>query len=310
MGSMYGYGDENANKMQSREEREANAKREQAKAALREKMKIGAGIMAGVLCITGLITVCRSTIIDEGNFGIEKHWGGTYNTQPIGQGLKINTWDKIYEVYGKELLLKIDNVRPKDKNGTLLEDLDLAIGVKVNKESAIQFMLTKGDIVFSEEKGAFLIGVDNITKEARSASNETINKFESEELTDKQSVVEETYKKDLQSVLDKQYGKDTFTVTDVKLANVQFSKSVEERIQSIQNIKTEEAKAVATEKVLKIRNEILNKEIKGLKEIANENNVTFDQLLDYQKTRVLMEGRVQAQLTMPATTAPTAAKPK
>ncbi len=304
MGSMYGY---DAN--ETMEQRKAREAKEKVKEALRAKMRIGAGIMAGVLTITGLITVCRSVVIDQGNFGIEKHWGGTYNTQPVEQGLKINTWDKIYEIYGREMLLKIENVRPKDKSGTLLEDLDLNVGIKVNKENAIPFLLKKGDIVYSEEKDAFLIGIDNVTKEARSASNETIRKFESEELIDKQSDVEETFKKDLQEVLNKKYGNDTFTVTDVKLANVVFAKSVEEKIQSVQNIKTEKTKALATEQILKVRNDILNKEVKGLKEIAVENNISFDQLLDYQKTRVLMEGKAQAQLTMPAATA-NAAKPK
>jgi hypothetical protein len=272
----------------------------EAKKAFQAKMKAGAGIMAGVLCVAGLVTACRSTVIDQGNFGIEKHWGGTYNAQPIDSGLKLNLFDKIYEVYGREMLLKIENVRPKDKSGTLLEDLDLNVGIKVNKENSIPFLLKKGDIVYSAEKDAYILGVDNLIKETRSASNEIIRKFESEELLDKQSTVEETFKKDLQEVLNNKYGNDTFTVTDVKLATIVFAKSVEEKIQSIQNIRTEEAKAIATEKVLKIRNEILNKEVKGLKDIATDNNISFDQLLDYQKTRVLMEGKVNAQLTMPA----------
>lgn len=275
----------------------------EAKKAFQTKMKIGAGIMAGVLCITGLVGALRSTIIDQGNFGIEKHWGGTYNTQALDSGLHGNLFDKIYEVYGKQLLVKVENVRPKDSSGIMLKDLDLNVGFKANKKNAVPFILQTGDITYDSASRVYMLGTDSVLKEARSSANETIRKFQSEELIDKQSEVEETFKKDFQLKLDELYGKDTFTVTDVKLANVQFSDSVEEKIQSVELIKTEEAKALATEKVLKIRNDMLNKEIKGLKEVANNNNVSFDQLLDYQKTRVLMEGKVNAQLTMPASSA-------
>lgn len=295
MSGMHGYG--------TNEEILAK-KRQAAKKALIKNVKIGAGIMVGVISVVGLLaSVKNSTVIDQGNFGIEKHWGGSFNSQALGTGFQLNAFDKIYEVYGKQLLIKIENVRPKDKSGIMLKDLDLNVGIRANPGNAIPFLLQTGDIKFDTERKVYILGEDSILKESRSVANQSIRKFESEELIDKQEEVEKTFQSDLQKKLDELYGKNAFTVTEVKLANVQFSDSVEEKIQSIELIRTEESKAMATEKVLAIRNSMLNKEVKGLKEVANDNNISFDQLLDYQKTRVLMEGKVQAQVTMPASTA-------
>ena len=293
----------------ARNQRQEEEAKKAKKQALVNSMKTGAAIIGGLVLITGFVGLLKSTIVDEGNFGIEKHLGGTYNTQALSSGWHGNMLDKIYEVYGKESLIKIEDVRPKDKSGIMLKDLDLNISVKANKENAVPFLLKTGDVSYDSEKGVYYLGTNHLPKEARSVANQTIRKFESEELIDKQNEVEESFKQDFQEQLNKLYGKGTFTVTDVKLANVQFSDAVEEKIQSIEFIRAEEAKATATDKILNIRNEMLNKEVKGLQEVAKANDISFNQLLDYQKTKVLMEGKVQAQITMPASTeAPKPAK--
>lgn len=276
-------------------EREKQLKKEK----LVDLMKVGATVMVGVIALAAVAGMFRSKVLTEGNFGIEKHFTGSYNTAVLNQGFQANIFDSIYEVYGKESLIKIENVRPKDKSGIMLKDLDLNIVIKANKDNAVPFLLKTGDMVFDDTKKAFVLGEEYISKEARSVANQTIRKFESEQLIDQQSEVEETFKQDLQSQLNTLYGKDTFTVTDIKLANIQFSDSVEEKIQSIELIRAEESKANATEKILSIRNGMLNKEVKGLQEVAKNNNISFDQLLDYQKTKVLMEQKFMPQVTMP-----------
>ena len=97
-----------------------------------------------------MLTGCGK-VIDEGNFGIEKYWGGEYNTEILGIGFKVNVFDTIYEVYARENLIAIADAKPKDKNGAILEDLDLTVVVRALKDGAIPFVLKTGDLMQSEK---------------------------------------------------------------------------------------------------------------------------------------------------------------
>ena len=91
--------------------------------------------LVAAVSATALLTGCGQ-VIDEGNFGIEKYWGGEYNQESISQGYKFNILDSIYEVHGREMLLQIEDAKPKDKDRAMLEDLDLSISIKTLKDGA------------------------------------------------------------------------------------------------------------------------------------------------------------------------------
>jgi hypothetical protein len=281
---------------QNRERRRKEEKRENLISA----MRAGAAIMAVFMSIGVLGSVFKSTTISEGNFGIEQYFGGSYNTQPLSNGIKLNLFDKIFEVYGKESLVKIEDVRPKDSDGVMLKDLDLNVGIKINKENAVPFLIKTGDIVYNRDSGLFVLGQNYIIKEARSSASQTVRKFKSEDLIDQQQQVEDAIKVDLQAQLDKLYSKDTFSVTDIKIANVQLSEAIEQKIQSVEEIKAEEARVNATSQILEMRNNMLNKEIAGYQVIAKANGINFDQVMEYQRTKAMSEGKIGANIQIPA----------
>ncbi len=281
----------------------------QGEESLKDKMtgamRTGAVIMAVVMGVSGVASVFGSKTIEDGNFGIEKSFSGTYQTETLKPGINLNIIDKIFEVYGKESLIRIENVKPKDADGIMLQDLDLNVAIKVNSENAVPFLLKTGDITYDKEKSVYILGQNYIEKEARSVASQTIRKFSSEELIDRQQDVENTMKADFQKQLDELYGKGTFTVSEIKIANVQLSPAIEQKIQSIEEIKAEEAKAAATEKIVGIRAGALKKDAEAYQEVAKQIGWTPQQLMEFQKTQAMIQGKlagatVQVPLSSPA----------
>lgn len=282
-----------------------NQGQESLKDKMADAMRTGAVIMAVVMGISGVASVFGSKTIEDGNFGIEKSFSGTYQTETLKPGINLNIIDKIFEIYGKESLVRIENVKPKDADGIMLQDLDLNVAIKVNSENAVPFLLKTGDITYNKEKGVYVLGQNYIEKEARSVASQTIRKFRSEELIDRQQDVENQIKADFQKQLDELYGKGTFTVSEIKIANVQLSPAIEQKIQSIEEIKAEEAKAAATEKIVGIRAGALKKDAEAYQEVAKQIGWNPQQLMEFQKTQAMIQGKlagatVQVPLSAPA----------
>lgn len=246
----------------------------------------GAKIVGAALIVANL-TGCGN-VVDEGNFAIEKHWGGSYNESAISQGFHFNIVDTIYQVYGKESLIKIEDVRPKDSNKILLKDLDLNISFRANKEGAIKFLLKTGDI--KKYGDMYYLGLNYVQKDAQSIIGRTVGKFSSEEILSDQQKVETTFKVDLQKELDELYGKNTFTVTEVKIANIRVADAVEEKIQAVAMVNAEQEKNKAIQRVLESREETLTKEASTIKNAADKGGLSVDQLLQYELIKVLKEG--------------------
>lgn len=266
-------------------------------------MKVGATIMAGVIAMTGCVGALRSNITEEGNFSIAKNsFTGQYQSQTLASGYNFNILNSIFEIYGKEALVKIEDVKPKDSEGIMLKDLDLNIAIKVNRDNAVEFLLKTGDIVYEKEKGIYILGKNYIEKEARSVASQTIRKFTSEDLIDRQQEVEMALKDDLQSQLNTLYGRDTFTVTDTKIANVQFADSVEAKIASIQEINAEQAKAQATKKIIAIRAEALSADAQAYQGVAKSLGWNVNQLMDFQKTQAMISGKFGGSVQIPLET--------
>lgn len=242
--------------------------------------------IAGALIIAANLTGCGS-VVDEGNFAIEKHWGGSYNESIINQGFHGNIFDTVYQIYGRESLVKIEDIRPKDANKVMLKDLDLNISFKANKEGALKFLLKTGDL--SKNGDLYYLGQKYVPKDAQSVIGRTVGKFTSEEMLSEPTKLETTFKSDLQKELDELYGKDCFTVTEVKIANIQVATSIEEKIQAVAMVTAEQEKNKAIQKVLESRQETLSKEAATIKNAADKGGLTVDQLLQYEMIKAIKD---------------------
>ena len=253
-----------------------------------ESFKRGAKIV-GALLIAANLTGCSKTIT-EGNFGMEKYWGGSYNKTAIEPGTYFfdDVFDSWYEIYGKETMIKIQDIRPKDKNGVMLKDLDLNVSIKAIPEGAIKFFLKTGDLAKAED-GIYKLGLKVLEKDAQSTFNKTMRLFTSEEALDKQDALELQFKKDLQAELDRLYGPKTFEVTEVKIANIQVAEAIEEKIQAIATVQAEQERNNATQKVLFSRQEAMTGEANVLKHTAEKTGLSIDQLLQYEMIKAIRE---------------------
>lgn len=236
-----------------------------------------------------ILTGCGGTVVSQGNFAVEKYWGGAYNEEVHGMGYNYQFFDTLYEIYGKEHMLKIEDVRPKDKDSIMLKDLDLNISYKALKDGAVRFLLKTEDIVKNPELKVYILGSRVVQKDAQAVIGHTMRKFSSEELLDKPLDVENAYKQDLQKELDSLYGKNTFEIVEVKIANVQVAESVENKIQAIAAVKAETEKNAAIRKILETREDTLTKEARVISNAAAKGGITVDQLLSYETIKAMKE---------------------
>lgn len=263
--------------------------------------------LLGVAAIvtTTLLAGCGSRVVNEGNFGLSQpFFSGTYSRDALDKGLNIKIWAHIDEFYGREEMVKIDNIQPKDKDNVLLRELDLIVTYSINKEKAVPFLIKTSDIVYKD--GIYHLGTQRIDRDARNTIGQTVNKFSSLEILNNVVGVEAKYKVDLQADLDALYGKGTIIVNTIKISNVRVSEAIENRIQSIAVINAETAKNAATMAVLANRESTLTKEAQLIANVAKTSGLSVDQLLQYETIKAIHDG---AQTHLQVQTAPKTVKP-
>lgn len=238
------------------------------------------------LAMVAMMTGC--VMIEEGNFGLEKSFDNQVNDTPK-YGIQITVLDSIVEVTKREFLLPVENVRPKDKMGVLLEDLDITYTIRLHPEGAIRFYKERSDLTCPSGMTGCVIGANYLKKDAAANIGNTIRKYDSALLLDDRKTIEEELKTDFQNELNTLYGKDVFEVVEAKIAAVQVAKSVEERIQAVALIFAEKARAEATMTVLDIREETFTKEFQSLSNAAKSGGFTVDQALEYRRLEILRD---------------------
>lgn len=181
------------------------------------------------LAVAALALLAGCTMIEEGNFGVEKSWSNQISNEPKS-GSQATVFDEITQVTLREFLMPVENVRPKDKMGVLLEDLDVTYSIRLVPEGAIRFYKERGDLTCPSGLNGCVIGVSYLKKDAAANIGNTIRNYDSAVLLDDRKKVEDQLKADFQKELNTLYGDDVFVVTEAKIASVQVAKSVEERI--------------------------------------------------------------------------------
>lgn len=257
----------------------------------------------GIIAVAATLSGCGE-VINEGNFGIERYWGGQYNQKPLTTGWNFNMFDDIYQVHGRETQLNVADVRPKDSRNVMLRDLDITLTYKVNPEKAIPFLLKTADITRDNEKDVYVLGEKVLTKDAQSYVSETIRKFTSEEILDNKSLVENTFATDFQEEVNRLYGKGTFEIVDVKFANVLVAESVEEKIQAVAMVNAEKEKNQAIQAILASREETLTRKAQTIKNAADKAGITVDELLNYEMIEVLRESNNPISLNISTRNSP------
>lgn len=228
---------------------------------------------------------CSCEAIQEGNFGLKQSWiTRSYDHSPYHSGFNVVWFGNVQEFNGREILLQVEDIHPKDKSNILLKDLDLVVVYTVNKEKAADFLVRTSD-----SKGGNM-GVSRVERAARQMIGPSVRHFESIEILNDPTKLQDQFKVDLQKSLDEDYGAGTLQIVDVKVANILVNDVIESRIQSTAILAAEKAKNEATLAVIQSRQDSMDKEATVLKHAADVAGITVDQLLQAELIKAIRDG--------------------
>ena len=243
----------------------------------------------GFLLLVSSCASCDCGSIREGNFGIKQQaFNAAYDHQPLPSGFNTVFLGSIHEVYGRESMIQVEDIHPKDKNNILLKDLDLVVTFKVEKDKAVDFFVRTNDR--ADKDGLWVLGTQRVDRAARQVIGPSLRHFDSIEVLNDPASLQNQFKLDLQANLDADYGTGTINVLDVKVAHILVSDVIETRIQSASVLAAEKAKNEATMAVLASRKATLAQEAKVLHDAAVEGGISVDQLLQAELLKVMREG--------------------
>jgi hypothetical protein len=241
---------------------------------------------------------CSCQTIREGNFGLKQSTlTAAYDHQPLGSGLQFAFLSSIHEYFGREEIIQIGDIHPKDKSNILLKELDLVVTFQVDRHKAADFLVRTNDAV--EKDGTVLLGTQRVDRSARQVIGPSVRHFESIEILNDPSKLQDQFKADLQAHLDSEYGPGVLRIVDVKVANILVSDVIETRIQSVAVLAAERARNEATMAILESRQKTLSQEALVIKNAAMAGGLTVDQLLQAELIKALREG-VKAEVMVPA----------
>lgn len=260
-------------------------------------------LMAVVMAMS--LTGCGSAVIEQGNFSLSRTMlTGKYSQEAnTSAGFTLGVISSQVEFNGKEIVVPIENIRPKDKDNVMLDDLDLNITYKVNPTKAQEFIVKTGDIIAADSKSssdAEVIGYHRMEIESKSLIGDTTKKFSSEQILDNSKNanglnLEDQFKVDLQQKMNDSYGKDTFEIVSVRIGTPKVSPIIEQKIQQIATIEAEKAKNNATNMVLENREKTLTKEYQVLVNSAKNSGLSIDQALEYEYMKIIKENDIPIQ---------------
>lgn len=247
------------------------------------------------LFLTASFMIGCTEMPQEGNYLVRKGFFGNKYEPEINKGRAWYLIDTIQEVYGKEILYTLENQTPKDKNGVLIQDLDLTIAVKVNPkhskgENIVKFIVERSAFVKDREKDAFVIGESYIKKDGASVLSKYFATIDSEALLNDKTTFESEFSKILQKELDSLYGEDMFYIEDVKVASFKAGQATEEKIQSINAIKAEEIKNAELLKAANSKKQVMLTNAQMLKDVSKETGLSVDQILESELINTLNSG--------------------
>jgi len=241
---------------------------------------------------------CSCQAIREGNFGLKQSWvTAAYDHAPLDSGFHVGLFSDVHEYFGREEIIEVGDIHPKDKSNILLKELDLVVTFQIDRTRAADFLVRTNDAV--DKDGTVLLGTQRVDRSARQVIGPSVRHFESIAILNDPARLQDQFKQDLQAHLDGEYGAGLLRIVDVKVANILVSEVIETRIQSVALVAAERARNEATVAILESRKQSLTQEATVLKNAAAAAGISVDQLLQAELIKALREG-VKAEVVVPA----------
>ena len=254
------------------------------------------GTAIGAVAILGIGAFAVADKVPEGHVGLQKGAiSGAHSDALLSQGLSFNPLTTVANLRAQQFPVEVKDLRPKDKDGILFEDMDVTVFVRIKTENAkdvVAFLRTVGDISFND-KGSMLLGNSSIAKEARSPIPQAVNKFSSLQMLDSRKEMEERAKVEVQNAMNAKYP-NVFEIIDVNAYGMTYNQAVEASIQAAA-AKESQKKVMEIESAqIDQRKGLMMRQFATLKEVSSVTGISVDQiLLSQQIANMADTGRYQ-----------------
>lgn len=257
-----------------------------------------------ILALMAMSVGC--TKVSQGEFGIVQHFGGSIGDEPAGQGFTLTILDSLLVVDGTEVRVPMENLSPKDKDGVLFS-VDLTVTYKINPEKAIGFYKQTHEVdrVEQNNERTNVLGFKIMQDVVANSTSKAFTEFTVSEIGVKKAEIEDKLKTIVQQKIDSRYA-DAFVITNVNINKTKLGDAVETVLQSQAIAKSQRALIELQKELADKENELINKKLNGLKEVARQTGVSLEKLMQYKLTEqynsVLSEvaknqsGKVQIQM--------------
>lgn len=180
-----------------------------------------------------LLSAC--TQIDTGNIGVESTMGQV-NKETMQPGVYFTLFKRVTEVSAKELLLKMDDMKPQTSDKITLADLDVDIYVQIDPAKAADIMTRwPGDITEVQGEDGYRVGINYVSRQAREAIYNAVSKRGSATVHTERTDIAAEIVKLLQVDLDESAGKGWFFVRSANVRNLVTDPALEASIKEAAN---------------------------------------------------------------------------
>lgn len=254
----------------------------------------------GVLLAATTLGAC--TVVDQGDYSISKgSFSGNYEAGYKDSGMTGTLFKNVYEINGREILIDVGGIQPKDKDSILLKDMNLTITYKVNPKGAVDFVLQTGDIgkyepvkldnsMGSEILGDhYVIGYNTMKKETSTDVQKVTRDWSSMDILNNRDGFEKSIVDALNKDLKEKYG-NVFEVLNAKTYTIKVGDTIEGRIQAIAAAQTATAKANAEMAALVAQKGLMLQEAMNIADVAKQSGMTIREVIDYQTTKAIAAG--------------------
>lgn len=198
-----------------------------------------------VALVIALLTVTGAfVVIETGHVGVDRTLGTIdMDERAPGLSLKLPFFTRVMETSAKEIVIDLNDLKPKAKDNLSLKDLDISVYYRVAPERAAE-TLVKYANGSSMEQGIVYPAYNVIVRESRRAVYETVATLESLSLHRERELISANVQTRLQGLLDSD-NPDTFVITRVVVRAITTDPGIEESIKTaIANQKRLEAKQI------------------------------------------------------------------
>ena len=271
--------------------------RNEPEPTLADKFKAAIGfVAAGVAAISLVGAWAISDSVPEGHVGLKiGSFSQAYAKDLLEQGRSFNFMTTVKNIKAQQISIDVKDLRPKDKDGILFEDMDFSVFVKLNQANPaaiIDFIRTTGDITKTKDD-SFSVGLNNVAKESRAAIPRAVHELSSKDIMDDKTKLEDLAKKEVQQALDAKYP-GVFVVSDTNVYSVTYNPAVESSIQA-SAVKEAQKKTMEIESSqIEQKKQLMIQQFSTLKQVSQVTGISIDQILLSQQIATMGEhGKLQ-----------------